>query len=103
MDNSNFNEKRLFERISCSVTGDYTSSYGAAGTFVCKDISPRGAGIIVPDSLGIGTHMNMQITTKKQTNLSLDGKVRWSKKLGQTYRIGIEFDQPLFTPLNVII
>lgn len=103
MERQNFKEKRLFERVVCSLVGDYISCMSSSGTFICKDLSPRGMGILVSDPLSTGTHMNMQVPTKKQTSLSLDGKVRWCKKLGQTYKVGVEFDQPLFTPLNFII
>lgn len=103
MESHNYKEKRLFERIPCSLVGDYTSCKSATGTFICKDLSPRGLGALISDPLTLGTHLNMQVTTKKQARLSLDGKVRWFKKLGQTYRVGIEFDQPLFTPLNLIV
>lgn len=103
MKKENFQEKRLFERIPCSLAGEYMTSESSAGTFVCKDLSPRGMGVLAHAPLAIGTHINMQVPTKKQTSLSLDGKVRWCKELGKTYRLGIEFDQPLFTPLSFII
>jgi hypothetical protein len=103
MEKKKFKEKRLFERAPCSLTGEYMTCGSSSGTFICKDLSPRGMGALVSDPLAIGTHMNMQLPTKKQAHLSLDGKVRWCKQLGQTYRLGIEFDQPLFTPLSFII
>jgi hypothetical protein len=103
MQKKDFRERRLFERLSCSLVGEYISADSVSGTFICKDLSPRGMGILVSDQFSVGTHLNMQIPTKKQTPLSLDGKVRWCKKICQTYRMGIEFSQPLFTPVNMII
>ena len=98
-----FNEKRLFDRATCSMPGNYVLKDISSGTFVCKDISPKGIGIETAKPLPVDTKVKIEITTKKKVPLILEGKVRWSKKEEDNYRVGIEFNEPLFILLSLIV
>ncbi|MCK9614653.1 MAG: PilZ domain-containing protein [Candidatus Omnitrophica bacterium] len=98
-----FNEKRLFDRTLCSMPGSYVLKDISSGTFVCKDISPKGIGIQTTQPLPVDTKVKIEITTKKKVPLILEGKVRWSRKEGDGYRVGIEFNEPLFILLSMLV
>lgn len=98
-----FNEKRLFDRTECTMPGKYVLRDISSGTFVCKDISPKGLGIETTKPLPIDSKVRIEITTKKKLPLILEGKVRWSRKEDGSYRVGIEFNEPLFILLSMLV
>jgi hypothetical protein len=98
-----FSEKRLFDRTTCSMPGRYVLKDISSGTFVCKDISPKGLGIETNRPLPVDTKVRIEITTKKKVPLMLEGKVRWSRKEDKSYRVGLEFNEPLFILLSLVI
>jgi hypothetical protein len=98
-----FNEKRVFDRTNCSMPGKYELKDISSGTFVCRDISPKGIGIETDDPLPVDTKVRIEISTKKKVPLILEGKVRWSTKEGKSYRVGIEFNEPLFILLSMLV
>lgn len=104
MGNPSFKEKRLFERAECSVPGSYVLKDILNGTFLCKDISPKGVGIQTANPLPVDAKVKIEINTKKSSSLLLEGKVRWCKKEGEkAYRVGIEFKEPLFILLSILV
>jgi len=98
-----FNEKRVFDRTACSMPGRYVLKDISSGTFVCKDISPKGLGIETTKPLPVDAKVRIEITTKKKVPLMLEGKVRWSRKENDSYRVGIEFNEPLFILLSMLV
>lgn len=98
-----FNEKRLFNRTLCSMPGNYVLKDISSGTFVCRNISPKGIGIETNKPLPVDTKLKIEIATKQKVPLILEGKVCWSRKEGDSYRVGIEFSEPLFILLSMLV
>jgi hypothetical protein len=47
--------------------------------------------------------VKIEITTKKKVPLILEGRVRWCRREDDNYRVGIEFNEPLFILLGMIV
>ena len=88
------------------------------------DISPTGAGIIVPlecvDRMNLGTNIELVISTPEQGNLRIVSTLKWKAEYGENqYKFGIQFhlpepdeliwrrgttvDVPEYTPLTGVI
>lgn len=98
-----FIDKRMFERVSCSLEGEYLSSNGQAGKTMCFDISALGVRLNMSDPLPVGDKMKMKFATKKQVPFFMEGIVRWCRQGVDNWYAGISFNKPLLFPVNMVV
>jgi len=102
MDIQGLKNRRLFERIPCTLLGDYANSNHKSVGTKCYDISTTGAGLFLFERLAKGFEMQLNLVTKKISTLSLAGKVCWCRKEADGYRAGIAFNKSLNLPLEAL-
>jgi hypothetical protein len=81
-------ERRKVQRLSISIELECSDGHGFF-TGLILDLSPGGLQIEVPRACDTGTTLLLSLSFKPA--LKLKGLVRWVKKKGLSYRIGVQF------------
>lgn len=95
-------DRRLFERVPCSLQGDYISSDGN-GIMKFSDISASGVQLNTLEPLLINDQLQLNVTNKRNEPMALEGKVRWCERIKGGWQSGVIFNKPLFVPLQIIV
>jgi hypothetical protein len=104
MQDRDFGYRREFNRLSCALGGNYASAAGISRSIQCKDISVKGAGVIVSFPLQIDSQVKIDVTTQRNLPLLLAGRICWCKKISEDcWHAGIMFNRQLPFELKKII
>ncbi|MBU1122810.1 MAG: PilZ domain-containing protein [Candidatus Omnitrophota bacterium] len=98
-----FVDKRLFERLPCSLVGKYESSDGSSGEVRCQNISALGVKVTLSKSLIIGSSLRISFAAKRQMLFSVEGNIRWCRKNSLAWNVGVTFHKPLFFPMGLVV
>jgi|TARA_B100000315_G_C14559351_1_gene579751 hypothetical protein len=92
-------ERRMFERIPCFITGEYVNKAKEVVGIICENISAAGARLLMPE-VPENYKTGIRLVTNERKYFSLKGTVRWHKKEGDNWRVGMSFDKALTFPLK---
>jgi hypothetical protein len=95
-------EKRVFERVPCSLKGTYASSDSRTGEVVCEDISALGVRLTTSAPIAVSGRIRINFTTKREVPFCVEGKVCWCTKDISGWQVGVAFYKPLFFPLEIV-
>ncbi|MEI8348510.1 MAG: PilZ domain-containing protein [Candidatus Omnitrophota bacterium] len=90
-----FGYRRAYKRLPCLLSATYKTHEVTQCQATCYDISYKGAGIIASEPLAIDHGLTLELNTMRSGLLSLEGTVRWCKKVSKGWQAGIMFDKIL--------
>ncbi len=98
-------DKRIFERFELELPLNYSRiDYGGKNCIHTHDISAAGMGVTSDNALVPGTVLNMSLRVPSlDKELSSQGKVIWSKRLGNSFRAGISLNRTELMEISTVL
>lgn len=100
-----FDYRREFKRYPCFFSGNYkvSSAKDSLKEVKIEDISYKGAKVFTMDHLNINTQIEINTSVKRIDFLSLEGNIRWCKKVSGGWQSGIVFNKVLPFEIKKIV
>jgi len=98
-----FGYRRAYQRLPCLLSATCKTYEATEYPATCYDISYKGAGVITNGPLAIDHGLTLELKTVRSGLLSLEGTVRWCKKVAKGWQAGIMFDRILPFELERLI
>ena len=93
--------RRKIVRYPCTVLGSYEDGHNKPLGVKCFDINSAGAGLASFDCLPIGARLRINLCTKTEKPLLVEGVVRWCTKIPNEWRAGVEFTERITSALTM--